>query len=224
MSDRVLPPGQTRLRGPFVRFGLDRYLRRSVSVPDSLRLTIDGDVDEPLELALDEVLASRVDRKLDLHCVTTWSAVDLAWSGRSFASLWREVILPRARPRVGVAHVLATALDGYRAALPLEEALHDDVLLADRLDDQPLSLDHGAPLRLVVPRLYGYKSVKHLRRLTLAIQPPVVPVSRFLAHPRGRVDLEERSGVGAQPLWRWLYRGLVPLFLRQAARHGLDGR
>ena len=211
----MLPPGQRALDVPPPRFGLDKYLRRKAAIPQDFRLTIDGDVEQPLELRLDETIAStRTDRALDLHCVTTWTAVGLRWSGRPFRDFWHTVIVPRARPKANVAHVLAVALDGYQAAIPLEEALGADALLADRLDDEPLPMNHGAPLRLVVPQLYGYKNVKHLERLSFCIEPPTVPVSRFLAHPRGRVDLEERSGVGAQRFWRVLYRALVPLFLR----------
>lgn len=225
MSEHRLPPGQRALPGTPPRFGLDAYLQRSVSVPGDWRLTVDGDVEQPLELTLDDVIGSaRADRTLDLHCVTTWTAVDLAWSGRTFRALWHEVIVPRAHPRPGVAHLLAVALDGYRAAIPLEEALAPDVIVADRLRGSALGLDHGAPLRLVLPQLYGYKSVKHLRRLTLLREPATIPVSRFLAHPRGRVDLEERSGAGVQRFWRVLYRSLVPLFLWRAAKFQIGGR
>lgn len=223
MTERELPPGQRLLDGPAPRFGLDEFLFKSVAVPPDWRLIIDGDVEAPLELGLDDVIgAGRVDRALDLHCVTTWTATDLRWSGRTLHDLWQAVVVPRARPRPGVAHVLAVAFDGFQANLPLEEALAADVLLADRKDGQALSLNHGAPLRLVVPQLYGYKSVKHLSRLSFRIEPPVVPVSRFLAHPRGRVDLEERSGVGAQRFWRFLYRALVRLFLRRARKHQIE--
>ena len=220
MTGRRLPPGQKRLDGLPPRFGLDAYLTRTVAVPADWRLTIDGDVEEPCELGLEEVIESaRVERDLDLHCVTTWSATDLRWSGRLFRDFWSEVVVRRIRPREGVAWVLAVALDGYRTAVPLEEAMAEDVLLADRLNGDPLSLDNGAPLRLVVPQLYGYKNAKHLRRLSLRIAEPEVPVSRVLGHPRGRVDLEERSGVGLQPCFRLLYRALRPLFLWRAAKH-----
>ena len=218
----MLPPGQRALDAPPPRFGLDRYLRRTVTVPDDFRLVIDGDVDEPLELGLDETITTRTDRALDLHCVTTWTATGLRWSGRPFRDFWQTVIVPRARPQANVSHVLAVALDGYQAAIPPEEALAADALLADRLEGEPLPLNHGAPLRLVVPQLYGYKNVKHLARLSFRIEPPTVPVSRFLAHPRGRVDLEERSGVGAQRFWRVLYRALVPVFLRGSRPYQIE--
>jgi DMSO/TMAO reductase YedYZ molybdopterin-dependent catalytic subunit len=220
MPERALPPGQRALGRAPPRFGLDAFLKRKVEVPAAWRLVVDGEVEQPLDLDLREVIgARRTERTRDLHCVTTWTATDLAWSGATFADVWREVIVPRARPKAGVKHVLAVALDGYQAALPLEELLAADVMLADTLHGEALTLDHGAPLRLVVPQLYGYKNVKHLVRLTLRSQPAQVPVSRLLAHPRGRVDLEERSGAGAQRFWRVLYRALVGSFLRRAEPH-----
>jgi DMSO/TMAO reductase YedYZ molybdopterin-dependent catalytic subunit len=218
-----LPPGQRALDTAPIRFGLDQFLRRRVEVPASSSLVVGGAVEVPITLGLAELFSERrVDAAHDMHCVTTWTALGLRWSGRRFADVWEHIVVPRARPAPGAKHLLCEALDGYQAAVPLEEALAPEALLADRLDGAPLTLNHGAPLRLVVPQLYGYKSVKHLVRLTLHEQPPAVPVSRFLAHHRGRVDLEERSGVGGQRFWRLLYQGLRPLFLRGARRYQLD--
>ena len=219
MSGR-LPPGQSPLPHPPLRFGLEAFLRRSVTVPSDFRLVIDGAVERPAQFTLDELFGTdRVERKTDLHCVTTWTATDLRWSGRSLREIWHDTIVPRVRPKPGVAYLLAVALDGYEAAVPLEEALGPDVLLADRLNDASLTINHGAPLRLVVPQLYGYKSVKHLCRLSLCVEPPVIKISRFLVHSRGRVDLEERSGLGPQRFWRILYSMLRRGFLRQAGRY-----
>jgi len=224
MRDHTLPPGQRAIDGAPPRFGLERFLRQRVTVPPDWALVVDGEVEAPITLSLDDIIGpSRVARTLDLHCVTTWTATDLAWSGRDFREFWNDLVVARARPRPAVTHVLAVAIDGYQAALPLEELLAPDVLLADRLNGQRLSLDHGAPLRLVVPQLYGYKNAKHLARLTLCASSPQIPTSRFLAHPRGRVDLEERSGVGAQRFWRFLYHRLASSFLRRARPHRLDG-
>ena len=220
MTEKASPPGQRPLAHPPLRFGLAVFLRREVNVPADFQLVIDGAVERPVVLTLDELFGTdRVERKADLHCVTTWTATDLIWSGRSLHKIWHDTIVPRVRPKPGVAYVLAAALDGYEAAVPLEEALGPDVLLADRLNDAALTVNHGAPLRLVVPQLYGYKSVKHLCRLSLCVELPVIKVSRALVHSRGRVDLEERSGVGFQRCWRIFYSMLRRRFLRQARRH-----
>jgi DMSO/TMAO reductase YedYZ molybdopterin-dependent catalytic subunit len=211
----ALPPGQRVHAGPMPRFGLDMYMKRRAVPPPDFKLRIDGDVDQALELTPDEIFAVRSELLSDLHCVTTWSAVGLRWSGRPFRSFWEDVILPHARPHAGAAHLRVRGLDGYAATIPLEEALHDDAFLADRLDDQPLG-DHGAPLRLVLPELYAYKSVKHVSRIEVTVTPLRPSAGRLLGHPRGRVDLEERSGVGAQRIFRGLYRLLLPVFLWRA--------
>jgi DMSO/TMAO reductase YedYZ molybdopterin-dependent catalytic subunit len=210
-----LPPGQRVHAGPLPRFGLDAYMRRRAVTPPDFRLRIDGDVERPLELTADEIFAVRSELLSDLHCVTTWSAVGLRWSGTPLRSFWEQVVVPRARPRAGVAHLRVRGLDGYAATIPLEEALHEGAFLADRLDDQPLG-HHGAPLRLVLPQLYGYKNVKHVHRIEVTLTPLRPSAGRLLGHPRGRVDLEERSGVGAQRFFRALYRLLLPLFLWRA--------
>jgi DMSO/TMAO reductase YedYZ molybdopterin-dependent catalytic subunit len=211
----ALPPGQRAHLGPLPRFGLDAYMKRRAVTPPDFALRIDGDVKQAIELSVDEIFAVRTDVLSDLHCVTTWSAVGLRWSGRPFRSLWEDVILPRARPHAGVAYLRVRGLDGYAATIPLDEALHDESFLADRLEGEPLG-DHGAPLRLVLPRLYAYKSVKHVCQIEVTVTPLRPSAGRLLGHPRGRVDREERSGVGAQKVFRWFYRLLLPVFLWRA--------
>ncbi|MGH8893308.1 MAG: molybdopterin-dependent oxidoreductase [Actinomycetes bacterium] len=188
--------------------------RRAVTPPD-FKMRVDGDVEQAIELPLDEIFADRTELLTDLHCVTTWSAVGLRWSGRSLRSFWEDVILPRARPHANVSYLRVLGLDGYAATIPLEEALHDDVFLADRLDGRPLG-DNGEPLRLVLPHLYAYKSVKHVCQIEVTVTPLRPSAGRLAGHPRGRVDLEERSGVGAPRFFRWLYRRLLPVFLWRA--------
>jgi DMSO/TMAO reductase YedYZ molybdopterin-dependent catalytic subunit len=211
----ALPPGQRIHLGPLPRFGLDAYMRRRAVTPPDFKLRVTGDVEQPLELSPAEIFAVRTEAVSDLHCVTTWSGVGLRWSGRPFRSLWEEVIVPRGRPHADVAYLRVRGLDGYAATIPLEEALRAESFLADRLDGQPLG-EHGAPLRLVLPQLYGYKSVKHVCQIEVTVSPLRPSAGRLLGHPRGRVDLEERSGFGAQRFFRWLYRLLLPAFLWRA--------
>jgi DMSO/TMAO reductase YedYZ molybdopterin-dependent catalytic subunit len=94
----------------------------------------------------------------------------------------------------------------------LEDLLAPDVLLADILDGQPLTIEHGAPLRLVAPAHYGYKSVKYLSRIELRSEDIGYRVSgfRFMDHLRARVALEERGRGAPGWLLRYLYRPLVP--------------
>src|SRR6185436_19658550 len=94
---------------------------------------------------------------------------------------------------------------------PLADLLAPDVLLADRLDGEPLSIAHGAPLRLVAPAHYGYKSIKHLNRIEFRRSSAGYrPIGfRFMQHPTARVANEERGQWFPGWLLRRLYRPLV---------------
>ena len=212
-----LPRGQHRIEGDLPRFGLPRYVRRWAVIPPNFRLEVGGDITREVTFSIQELLETkRQERTLDLHCVTTWSATELHWSGQPFRDIWQR-LQPLIQPGLSVAFVQAFELDGYAASVPLDEAFHQDCLFATHLNGQPLTRKHGAPLRLVVPQLYGYKSVKHLYRLEFTVRPARTnTVKRLLSHPRGRVDLEERSSLGFQPMWRWLYRWQLPNFMRMS--------
>lgn len=202
----VLPPGQHEITA-FPRFGSTRFVRPPEVAPIRLEVRHDACLVAALDAAAWAALPRR--RQVsDFHCVTTWTSRGHAWEGVSFADLCVAL---------GLAGIDATRLavfrgaDGYHAALPLGDLLQDEVLLADRLDGEPLPLEHGAPLRLVAPAHYGYKSVKHLIRIDVGVNPAAyrAPGPRFMIHPRARVALEER-GVGF-PGWllRLAYRPLV---------------
>ncbi|PTA68118.1 molybdopterin-dependent oxidoreductase [Deinococcus arcticus] len=213
-----LPSGQRWLSGPMPRFGLAQYVQRWADPSTVRALGLHGEVHFPLAVAHGQLASlPRVALTAHFHCVTTWSVPDLCWEGWRVQDLWAAFFREAARP--SASHVRISGADGYATCLPLEEFLHPSALLADRLAGQPLSQAHGAPLRLVVPRLYGYKNVKHVQTLELLAGPaPVSGMGRLLAHPRGRADLEERSGVGFQPFWRRLYASQLSTFLRQAER------
>jgi DMSO/TMAO reductase YedYZ molybdopterin-dependent catalytic subunit len=91
----------------------------------------------------------------DFHCVTAWSKLDNEWDGVSF----REVA-GRVRPLPDAAHCVVYAPSGYTANLSLEVLMDDDVLFAWQHNGEPLEPKHGGPMRLVVPKRYGWKSVK----------------------------------------------------------------
>ena len=130
----------------------------------SWRLRIDGLVEEPLELTFEQVLAlPPVEQVNDLHCVEGWGFYDIKWEGVHLSTL-----LDRARVRPEATHVaFFTHPNVYSDSLTLEQAVRADTMLADRANDAPLTPDHGYPLRLVVPAMYGYKSVKWLDRIEL---------------------------------------------------------
>lgn len=217
-----LPPGQRAIRGPLPRFGLDRGLRQWPLPPERPLLRVGGDVEAPLELPVAAIFErGRGDLEAGLHCVSTWSKTGLRWSGRPFADVYARAIEPRARPRAGVAHLRARGADGMSASVPLADALAD-AWLVDRLDGAPLTIAQGAPLRLVMPAHYGYKSVKHLTSLEITLARRRGTGDGRITHPRGRVAQEERNARGPQILWRWGLRAVLPILLARARR--LDAR
>ena len=118
-----------------------------------------GEVENEFELTWDEFRAlPTLQTQSDFHCVTGWSKLDNSWEGVSF-----RTIADRAQPKPSVTHVLIHAEYGYTANLPIEDVLDDDVLFAWSHDGEPLEAQHGGPLRLVVPKLYAWKSAKWVR-------------------------------------------------------------
>jgi DMSO/TMAO reductase YedYZ molybdopterin-dependent catalytic subunit len=89
----------------------------------------------------------------DLHCASGWSVQDLAWEGVAAMA-----VVDRFPPPVGTVGVMVYAEYGYCANVRLADLLQPTTLLATRLDGAPLAPDHGFPVRLVVPHLYGHKS------------------------------------------------------------------
>ncbi len=206
-----LPAGQ-RARDTLPRFGLLPFAARFPHDPARRRLAIAGAVAQPIDIDADHLEALRTEQTSDLHCVTTWSVQGLRWSGFAVEALFERHIADRARPDPTATWVLLRGQDGYRSAMSLADLLRPGVLLADRLNGEPLSIAHGAPWRLVAPAHYGYKSVKHLARIDFVhAMPNLYPFGfRFLNHPRGRVEFEERGRGLPGWLFRWLYRPFVP--------------
>jgi DMSO/TMAO reductase YedYZ molybdopterin-dependent catalytic subunit len=198
--DIALPPGQRRIDG-FPRFGT-HLSRPAPAVPDDPVIAIRGAVTEAFDLPL-ATLATLPRRELtaDFHCVAGWSATDLRWDGVSFETVYRSIIEPALPPATAVTHVLFRGLDGYASVILLEDALADDVLIAEHLDGHPLDSDHGAPARLVSPGQYGYMSTKHLCRIEVHTCEPKERAPLFKRvllrllgrHPRARVWHEERN-------------------------------
>lgn len=127
------------------------------------RLRVHGALRRPLELSWSGLLAlPQTDVRADMHCVTGWSKLDNAWRG----VLVRD-LLERAGAAPGARFVRFAAAGGYDTTVPLAAALAADVLLAHAHDGAPLALEHGGPLRSVVPALYAWKSCKWVREVEL---------------------------------------------------------
>ena len=126
-------------------------------------ISVFGEAEREVRLSWDELMAlPQKEVVTDIHCVTRWSKLDTSWRGVAPREL-----LDRARVRPTATHVMAYSDGGYTANLPLAALLEDDALLAHTYEGRPLEPDHGAPLRLLVPRRYFWKSAKFLRRLEL---------------------------------------------------------
>ncbi len=120
-----------------------------------------GEVDTPITLSWEQFKAlPRKSVHADIHCVTRWSKLDTDWEGVPI-----QEILGLAGVRSNATHVVAHCEQGYTANLPLSVLNDDDVLLADTFGGEELELEHGWPLRLLVPKRYFWKSAKWIRGL-----------------------------------------------------------
>jgi DMSO/TMAO reductase YedYZ molybdopterin-dependent catalytic subunit len=154
--DRV-PPGQYLTdRFPVLHAGVTP--RVDVGAWD---FEVGGLVGSPITWSLADIKSMpTVEKTFDIHCVTKWSKLDTTWRGVSVQELMSRVqIDPSAT------HVLVSAEHGFTANLPLEDFLRPDNLFAWGFGGADLEREHGWPLRLVVPHLYFWKSVKWVRGL-----------------------------------------------------------
>jgi DMSO/TMAO reductase YedYZ molybdopterin-dependent catalytic subunit len=152
-----LPPGQSlTLKFPVLTYGPNPKFD-----PATWDLRVFGEVKQDMRWTWEQFSQlPTISVVCDIHCVTRWSKFDTAWEGvrfRDFVDLFS--LTDRAK------HVIAHCDYGYTTNVPLEDMMRDNVLLAYRYDGQPLELDHGGPLRTLVPHLYFWKSAKFLRAL-----------------------------------------------------------
>jgi DMSO/TMAO reductase YedYZ molybdopterin-dependent catalytic subunit len=127
--------------------------------PKTWDLRVFGNVQNEFKLNWEEFQKlEQTTVQADMHCVTTWSKLDQRWEGIPFAK-----IIELAKPKPDTQFVIAHSEYGFTANTPLEYCLRDDCLIALRANGEPLTAEHGSPARLVVPRLYAWKSAKWLR-------------------------------------------------------------
>ena len=157
-----IPPGQSlTLKWPVLHYG---------SVPhfaaEKWDFKISGEVETPVRLSWKDFSAlPKTEVTSDFHCVTRWSRLDNRWKGVLFTDVLKLV-----KPKAGAKFALVLAEEGYTANVPLEELTRPDVLFAFAHDGEPLTAEHGGPLRLIVPHLYAWKSVKWVRGFMLLDQ------------------------------------------------------
>jgi DMSO/TMAO reductase YedYZ molybdopterin-dependent catalytic subunit len=150
-----LPPGQSlTLKWPVLHYGNIPQFD-----PATWGFRCFGLVENPYKIDWNSFTAlPRVESTSDFHCVTRWSRFDNHWAGISVHAL-----VERAKPKPEAHHVIVHAPEGYIANLPLADLKREGVLIATHHDGEPLTPEHGAPARLIVPHLYAWKSVKWVR-------------------------------------------------------------
>jgi hypothetical protein len=132
---------------------------------DKYRLQVDGLVATPKSITYEQLLSLPATKQTkDFQCVTGWSVANVGWEGIHI----RELV-PLVNPTSKADFVTFYSADGvYTESLTLQEAMEADVLLAFKMDGQALRVEQGYPIRLVVPRMYGYKSIKWVNRVEFA--------------------------------------------------------
>jgi DMSO/TMAO reductase YedYZ molybdopterin-dependent catalytic subunit len=181
-----LPPGQYLTeKWPVLHYG---------SVPRvdlaTWTFSMKGLVKTPVQLSREEFMKlPRRTVKADVHCVTRWSMLDSTWEGVPVAEVMKLVEL---KPEA--THVMAHAEQGFTANLSLDDFLRDENMLVDTRNGQPISAEHGWPLRLFVPHLYFWKSAKWLRGLEFMPGDRPGFWEQYGYHMRGDPWQEERYG------------------------------
>ena len=133
--------------------------------PVTFRLTVDGEVNNPLSLSMADIQQMPLSSMIIRHvCVEGWAAI-VQWGG-----LRLRDIVALAQPRANVGYVYFKSADGYYESWDLASSLHPQTLLAYQKNGQPLQIDNGAPLRLASPIKLGYKQSKWVTRITLVNQ------------------------------------------------------
>jgi DMSO/TMAO reductase YedYZ molybdopterin-dependent catalytic subunit len=180
-----LPPGQydTGADWPTLTAEVTPHL-----VPEKWTMTVDGLVDSPTTWTWQEMHALPGSTYAgDIHCVTTWSMLDTTFAGVSV-----DTLLAAARPAGHAAYVMAHSTTGYTTNLPLADVTDGQAWVVWEYDGVPLPVEHGGPVRLLVPHLYFWKSAKWVTRLELMARDRPGFWEQNGYHDRGDPWLEQR--------------------------------
>lgn len=180
-----VPPGQ-KVVGNWPVFTYGRKVPR-IDL-SQWAFSVGGLVEKELTFTWEEFTSlPQVTSVSDIHCVTHWSRLDNSWEGVPA----REVV-SLARPKAEARFVLIHCYGGYTTNVRLDELLGDDVLFALKHDGQPLSPEHGGPMRLVLPKLYFWKSAKWVRGMVFMDRERPGFWEMYGYHMRGDPWKEER--------------------------------
>lgn len=154
-----LPPGQhITNKFPILQKGRVAHINR-----EKYKLEIEGEVENPVKLTLDE-LKEFEDKEIidDIHCVTSWSKFETKWAGISFNTLFNLV-----KPKISAHFIEFFCADtGFTTTVPIERLKGNNAILALTYENLPIDDNHGGPVRAVVPNLYFYKSAKWILKIT----------------------------------------------------------
>ena len=156
--------------------------------PAAWTFTVEGEVDRPATWTWDQMHALPASTyRGDIHCVTTWSKLDVTFSGVSI-----DTVLDAVQVRPGATHVLAFSHTGYTTNLPLTDVRGGRAWVAWEFDGRPLAAEHGGPARLLVQHLYFWKSAKWFTGLRVLDHDEPGFWERNGYHDRGDPWLEQR--------------------------------
>lgn len=192
-----IPPGQfLTMRFPVLHYGAVPKFN-----PETWTFRIWGEVEKSVEMSWKEFSElPRTKLTMDIHCVTTWTKLDTHWEGVSFKTLYDLGLL---KPTKDAHFVIQHAEHGFMANLPLSVVQAENFLLATHYEGEPLSADHGAPLRGIVGAIpdrrdlkdvYFWKGAKWLRGLELTSRDHPGFWERAGYNNDADVWLEERRG------------------------------
>jgi DMSO/TMAO reductase YedYZ molybdopterin-dependent catalytic subunit len=182
MRDRV-PPGQHLAKGfPVLTYGDTPQISQN-----EWRLKTWG-MAEPKTYTWEDIMAlPQKDFTADFHCVTTWSKLDVKWTGVAIPDFLATLTVEPA-----ASHVLLHCFGDYTTNLPLADFNRPANFLAHTLYGEPLPADHGGPMRVVVPHLYAWKSAKWISGIEFLSQEQLGFWERNGYHRRGEPFAEER--------------------------------
>jgi len=158
--EQRLPPGQRLVKDwPVLDLGVHPNIP-----PQKFRLDIDGAVENPVSLNHDAFMTLPQEESLhDMHCVTQWSRYDNHWKG-----VLARTLLDLARPKPEAKFVIFHAHDGYTTNVQLKQFDQPDCFLVHEWEGKPIDRQHGGPVRVLIPRLYLWKSAKWVSRIEIS--------------------------------------------------------